>query len=123
MTARRLQLSALAEDDITGILFRTAEQYGEIAKLRYEKLLVTALQDIAADPERTGSLARPEIGASVRSYHLRHSRARAQTAQGIIRQPRHFLLYRVALPEVIGVGRVLHEVIELHLPAGYGDER
>jgi toxin ParE1/3/4 len=122
---RRLRLSAVAENDIIDILFRTAEHYGEIAKLRYERLLVTALQDIAADPGRTGSLARPEIGSSVRSYHLRHSRERARTAQGIVRKPRHLLLYRMALPDVIGVGRVLHEVmdIEQHLPADYGDER
>jgi toxin ParE1/3/4 len=50
-------------------------------------------------------------------------RARAKTA-GRVRTPRHFLLYRCASPDIVGVGRVLHEAMELsrHIPAVYGDE-
>jgi toxin ParE1/3/4 len=34
------------------------------------------------------------------------------------------LLYRVARPDLIGVGRVLHDAMEVdrHLPSQYGDE-
>ena len=59
----------------------------------------------------------------VRSYHLRHSRDRARALGGFVRQPRHLLLYRAMVPGIIGVGRLLHDAMEVerHLPAGYGD--
>lgn len=94
------------------------------ARLRYERLLVTALRDVAAEPERAGSVGRLELGENVRSYHLRHSRERARHESGIVRHPRHFLLYRAARIDLIGVGRVLYDAMESerHLPANYGDE-
>ncbi|MBZ9844252.1 hypothetical protein [Mesorhizobium sp. CA5] len=84
-------------------------------------MLIAALRDIAADPERVGSIARADLGN--RSYHLRYSRDRARTEHGIVLRPRHFLLYRMTL-EVVGIGRVLHDAMELrrHLPESYGDD-
>jgi toxin ParE1/3/4 len=118
------RLSAAAEEDIIQLLAYTQDRFGELARRRYEALLVSGLKDVASDPERPGSVARPELGPAVRSYHLRHSRGRARTPDGPVRQPRHFLLYRVARPDLIGVGRVLHDAMEVerHLPAQYGDE-
>jgi toxin ParE1/3/4 len=118
------RLSAAAEEDIIQLLAYTQDRFGEIARRRYEALLAAGLRDIASDPERPGSVARSELGPGVRSYHLRLSRGRARTPDGLVRQPRHFLLYRVARPDVIGVGRVLHDAMEVdrHLPGQYGDE-
>lgn len=118
-----LRLAAQAEADIAGILEYAEENFGEAARQRYEVLLGASLLDIEADPFRRGSAARPEIGESVRTYHLRHARARAKAA-GHVRAPRHLLLYRCANPDIVGVGRVLHEAmdISLHVPAEYGDE-
>ena len=118
-----IRLSAAAESDILVVLARTDEQFGRIARLRYEALLATALQDVAADPHRPGSLARPELGAAVRSFHLRYSRQRARIAEGVVHRPRHLLLYRILRPELIGVGRVLHDAMDLerHLPSDYGE--
>jgi toxin ParE1/3/4 len=112
------RLSAIAERDIIQLLAYTQANFGEIARLRYERLLATALREIATDPERQGSVDRAEIGDRVRSYHLRHSRDRARTTHGIVQRPRHMLLYRIG-PNLIGVGRVLHDAMELkrHLPA------
>ncbi|MBN9222485.1 MAG: type II toxin-antitoxin system RelE/ParE family toxin [Mesorhizobium sp.] len=117
------RLAASAEEDIAQLLAYTSTNFGEIARIRYERLLITALRDIAADPMRTGSVARAEFGDNVRSYHLRYSRDRARTDHGIVQRPRHLLLYRAATG-VIGIGRVLHDVMELerHLPAVYGDD-
>ncbi|MDW6025785.1 type II toxin-antitoxin system RelE/ParE family toxin [Mesorhizobium sp. BAC0120] len=122
MTAYRL--SAAAQEDIVELLAYTDATHGETARQRYERLLVTALRDIAADPQRIGSLARPEFGEYVRSYHPRYSRERARTEHGIVLKPRHLLLYRVARISAIGVGRVLHDGMELerHAPSEYGDE-
>ncbi len=118
-----LRLTAQAEADIAGILEYAEETFGEVARQRYEVLLGTSLLDIEADPCRLGSVARPEIGQHVHTYHLRHARARAKAA-GRVRAPKHFLLYRCASPDIVGVGRVLHEAMDIsrHVPAEYGDE-
>ena len=83
-----------------------------------------ALRDIADEPMRPGSVARPEIGSEVRSYHIRFSRRRVAGPAASVRTPRHLILYRVMHPGLIGVGRVLHDRMELerHLPASYGDQ-
>ncbi len=118
------RLSSAAQDDIVQILASTERRFGDMARRRYQVLLVTGLRDIAVDPERTGSAARPELGAMVRSYHLRYSRDRARTPDGLVRRPRHLVLYRAIRPDLIGIGRVLHDGMELvrHLPDQYGDE-
>jgi toxin ParE1/3/4 len=118
-----VRLSELAEDDIVAILARTEETFGEVARLRYEALLAVCLRDLAIDPLCPGSAARPEIGDCVRSFHLRHGRARVPPASRV-RKPRHFLLYRALKPEIIGVGRVLYDAMDLpnHIPPAYGDE-
>jgi toxin ParE1/3/4 len=121
MAIYRLALSAQA--DIVRLLAYTQKQFGEVARLRYERLLVTSLLDIAASPERSGSVARSELGKNVRSYHLRHSRERARSDIGVVARPRHLLLYRFASSDLIGIGRVLHDSMEIkgQIPADYGD--
>ncbi len=116
------QLAAEAETDIRDLLAHSQLRFGALARDRYERLLIVGLRDIAADPMRTGSLARPELGRSVRSYHLRHSRERARYEQGIVVRPRHLILYRIATADLIGIGRVLHDAMEIerHLPGDYG---
>ncbi|MGR9171745.1 type II toxin-antitoxin system RelE/ParE family toxin [Rhizobium sp. KDH_Rht_773_N] len=118
------RISAAAQADIIELLARTHERFGELARSGYEHLLVTALGDLAVDPDRIGTVKRPELGEGVRSYHLRHSRDRARYENGIVRRPRHLLLFRLARPDLIGIGRVLYDAMELerHLPSGYGDE-
>ncbi|MCL6706464.1 type II toxin-antitoxin system RelE/ParE family toxin [Pseudomonas sp. R2.Fl] len=117
------RLSLLARADIVDILAYTHEPFGPQARLRYERLIATALRDLANDPERRGSLARPEFGEAVRSYHLRFSRDRAGGDFGSVRRPRHFVLYRPIAPNLIGIGRLLHDAMELerHLPADFGE--
>jgi toxin ParE1/3/4 len=108
----RYRLSAAAQDDLVDIFAWTNAQFGADARMRYEALVVTALRDVATQPERAGSLARPELGNGVRSWHLRLSRQRARTAGGVVHRPRHFLVYRME-PELLVVGRVLHDAMEL----------
>lgn len=108
----RYRLSDAAQADFIEILAWSQEQFGEAARLRYEKLIVAALRDVATQPDRPGSIARPELGAGVRSWHLRLSRDRVGTGAGVVHKPRHFLLYRVE-PSLLVVGRVLHDAMEL----------
>jgi toxin ParE1/3/4 len=106
------RLSAVAQVDILDILAWSHEQFGEEARERYEALIVTALRDVAAQPDRPGGAERQELGANVRSWHLSLSRERARTQTGIVRNPRHFLIYRTESDTVV-VGRILHDAMEL----------
>lgn len=106
------------------ILASTDSHFGTAARLRYEALLASALRDIATDPERPGSVARPELGPGVRSYHVRHSRHAVPPQAGAVRRPRHLILFRSVRPGLIGIGRILHDGMELerHVPPEYGDQ-
>jgi toxin ParE1/3/4 len=106
------RLSAAARADIVEILAWTHEQFGESARERYEALIVAALRDISVQPGRVGSVERPELGEGVRSWHLRLSREHARMATGIVRRPRHFLVYRTE-NDLVVIGRVLHDAMEL----------
>jgi len=76
------RLARAAQADVVDLLAWTEENFGEIARLRHERLPVTVLRDVAAEPERINSIARPELGENVRSHHLRHSPgARAHRAR------------------------------------------
>lgn len=115
-----LRLSPPAEQDIENILAYSESEFGETARLRYEALLETALRDLASDPDRAGVRRRGELGPSVRSYHLLLARDRAKTAHGIVRRPRHMVIFRVS-GNVLEIGRILHDAMETeeHLPPEY----
>jgi len=106
------RLSAAAQADIVAILAWHQEQFGEAARSRYEALVVAALRDIAIEAHRGSSIERPELGKGIRSWHLRLSRERARTKTGMVRRPRHFLIYRKE-DDLIVIGRVLHDAMEL----------
>lgn len=91
--------------------------------LRYDRLLAQSLEDLANDLGRIGSEERSIFGPSVRVYPIRFSRTRARSELGLVGAPRHVVLYRHIVPEVIGIGRILHEAMDVsrHLPADYGD--
>jgi len=110
-----------ARSDIASILGRTEENFGPQTLKRYASLISTAIEQIAENPERAGSSARPEIAEHCRTYHLFFSRKTAGRAGGRIRQPRHFLLYRVTEGNIVEIGRVLHDSMDLqpHLPEEY----
>ena len=110
-----------ARSDIASILAWTEESFGPQTLKRYAKLIATALEHIAENPERAGSSQRPEIGEHCRTYHLYFSRKSAGRAGDRVRQPRHFLLYRVTESNFVEVGRVLHDSMDLqaNLPEAY----
>ena len=121
---REARIAASAREDIIVLLADSELEHGEVGVQRHEALLSTALRDISIDPVLRGSAARTDLGPDVRTYHLRHGRERARIACGIVRQPRHLILYRAASPDVVGIGRVLHDAMEIgrHVPDAYGDE-
>ena len=90
---RDIELPLTAQADIADILDRSAEDFGFAGRRRYEALIAAALEEIRVDPTRSSSRDRPELGAGTRTYHLRRSRERTRTVEGIVRSPRHPLIY------------------------------
>jgi toxin ParE1/3/4 len=98
----------MAQADIVNALTWTTQRFGVVAQKRYEQLLSSAFVALLSEPARIGSIARPELGDGVRSFHLRY--ARTQSSVG---RPRHLILYRVGNAGTVEVGRVLHDAMEL----------
>jgi toxin ParE1/3/4 len=109
-----------ARRDIKDILAWSLENFGPNILKRYRMLIDTAIEDVAENPERSGSIERPEICVNCRTYHLLFSRKKASQRGKWIRRPRHFLLYRVK-SGVVEIGRVLHDAmdLELHVPSEF----
>jgi toxin ParE1/3/4 len=104
----QLDVTGPARRDIAAILRRSIREFGEAVSVRYRALILQALVDIEADPERPGSKERPEMMIKgARTYHLQFSRSR--TSSPGVKDPRHFLLYRRRADGVIEVARVLDE--------------
>src|SRR5262245_26549821 len=59
-----------ARSDIASILAWTEESSGPQTLRRYGKLIATAIEQIAENPELAGSCQRPEIADNCRTYHL-----------------------------------------------------
>jgi toxin ParE1/3/4 len=106
----RLRLSGPAKADIVVILQTSRDRHGEPARRRYRALIATALRRIAADPHGRATADRPELGAGIRSFHIRHSRG--ETREAAVANPVHVVFFRVADAGVVEIVRVLHERME-----------
>jgi toxin ParE1/3/4 len=116
----RLQFAARARRDIATVLDFSHDNFGQPARRRYEALIAAAPRDIANDARRQGATERVILGRTVRLYHLRQSRERARTEDGIGQSPRHAVVYRLAAGDTVIVVRVLHDSMD---PARHLDVR
>jgi toxin ParE1/3/4 len=105
----RLLRSAKALEDLEACLFWSAENFGIPAAHRYRVLLEVALLAILADPELRGSKRIEGFGGKVRAYHIRHCRKEAPVGGLIVKNPRHFIVYRISDAGSIELLRVLHD--------------
>jgi toxin ParE1/3/4 len=103
----RYRLSLLAEADLASILAASRREWGAEGRRRYSALLAAAMRNAAAEPEGPTTREHRDLGVGIRSLHLRHA-----DAQGSVRRPVHVLYYRLAMPGVIEIVRVLHERME-----------
>ena len=112
---RKLTVTDSALSDLLDIRAYTRNRYGRDAANSYDTLLKQAIHDVGEDPYRPGSKKRPEIGKNIRSYHTMLSRARAG---GVIRKPRHFILYFLPSEDETVISRVLHDSRDIarHVP-------
>ena len=75
-----LSIAPKARADIANILAWTEEHFGPQTLKRYGKLIATAIEQVAENPELAGSSNRPEIAEHCRTYHLFFSRKEAGRA-------------------------------------------
>ena len=116
----RPSLAPAARQDVREVLRWSEQKFGKAAAARYRALIKQAVRDIGADPERPGSKDLPEIMIKgARIYHLEFSRSRVSGSR--VKEPRHFLLYRLREDGVIEVARILHDGrdVQRHLPEEY----
>ncbi len=119
----RVRVTLPTRKDIATVLAWSMQHFGPAGRRRYESLVATALRDLAEDWQRPGSAARPELGGTYRTYHLRHSRARARTEDGIVRTPRHIVVYRWSAGDVLVVLRLLHDAMDVDRHVADQDSR
>ena len=114
----RLVVAPIASGDLQSILDWSQETFGDAARRRYESLLIQAMLDVAEDPTRTGVVLRSDLRKELRTYRLYFSRIRARSAAGIVKRPRHVLVFRHRTDGAVEIVRILHEHMdfELHLP-------
>jgi toxin ParE1/3/4 len=102
-----LRVSRLAKADLASILTTSLERWGESGRARYEALLATAMQRIAADAVDPLTRDHPELRPGMRSFHIRHVRR-----EHGVGAPVHVLYYRATDEGAVEIIRVLHERME-----------
>lgn len=105
------RISAEARQDLADILVYSAQQFGPVARKRYQSLLVGSFNLIATDPYGPVSRARDELHEGLRSLHLAHAQ-RGIPSEQRVGQPRHVVFYRVAADDVIEIVRLLHDLMK-----------
>jgi toxin ParE1/3/4 len=99
-------LSTSADQDFAEIVLWSEDHFGPRPSLRYQSLILAAFADLAADPDRLGSIDRSKIMPGCRTYHLIHSRRRIPLPR--VENPRYFVVFRVQ-GRRLEVGRLLHD--------------
>ena len=106
-----------AIDDIAAILDHTIEDFGYQAAVRYQTLIDTAILAVADNPTGIGCKPVPELGENIYRYQLATAKNRVKPPALRVKQPRHYLLYRLEdAGRMVAIGRVLHDRT---LPAHY----
>lgn len=115
--------SLAAEQDIIEILAWSGENFGELGRIRYEKLIIAAIRDLSENPERHGTQRRDEVIENARFYHLMYSR-KSVAADQRVKKPRHFILFRIVEEQQIEIARLLYDHMDIvqHLPEELASE-
>ncbi|KUM40119.1 type II toxin-antitoxin system RelE/ParE family toxin [Pseudomonas sp. EpS/L25] len=107
----KYRISAEARQDLADILVYSAQHFGSAARKRYQSLLVSSFNLIAAEPYGPVSLPRDELQEGLRSLYLAHAQ-RGIPSEQRVGQPRHVVFYRIAADDVIEIVRLLHDLME-----------
>lgn len=105
----RYRLSSRAEGQIDEILDWSQEKFGELTRERYAALLVTAMEDVADDPEQEAVAWKRSRSGKVGVYHVGHSREHVPDPPGQVGDPRHYLVFRYGQDGIVDILGFIHE--------------
>lgn len=105
----QFRLARPAHADLEQILATSAERWGDESRRRYAALLVTAMRQVAADPEGPMTRDRKDLLPGIHSLHLQHVR---RDRRASVKKPVHVIYYRAVRLGVIEIVRILHERME-----------
>ena len=105
-------LSLAAEQDIIEILAWSEENFGELGRIRYEKLIIAAIRNLSENPEKQGVQRRDEVIENARLYHLIYSR-KIVAVDLRVNTTRHFILFRIVEEQQIEIARLLHDRMDI----------
>lgn len=96
-----IRFTEQADLDLLNIYTYSYRSWGELQAVKYTDLLREAINKIAANPERIGTVDRSSLRPGYRSYH----------------QQRHLIFYR-AVDNYVEIIRFLHDSMDIdkHLP-------
>ncbi len=109
---KRIEVSFEARLDIIGILAWSEDRHGPAARTRYERLILTCLDDLAEDSGRPTTFELTDRRPGLRGYHLRQGRRRARLDGQGVGTPRHLIICSADAVRV-RIHRVLHEVMDM----------
>jgi toxin ParE1/3/4 len=96
-----------AEEQIDEVVLASARKWGIEAAARYNRLIFAAIAALGEAPALPGSRPLPEFD-SVRSLHLRSAR-HLVAREHRVGEPRHLIVYRVALDGTVEVLGLVHD--------------
>ena len=99
----RVQLTDMAEIDLSGIKIWTTEKFGASQASKYLEVIASALEDLMIGPKPIGSKTREDIGPNIRSLHVQRKGNKG----------RHLLVFKEAKNQTIQVLRLLHDSMDL----------
>lgn len=100
----KIRFARSARADVVAILATSEAGWGRPGRARYQALIVAAIETIAAAPLGPIARARSQLGAGLRSFHLRHARG-----DHGVHEPVHVIYYRNRGSQTIEILAVLHE--------------
>ncbi len=105
----KLQYTESAESDIVKLSQVGFDAHGQVAVIRYNKLVYYTVEKLRENPEEIGT---KESIMGVKMFHLRHFRKEV-TYEGLaVKNPSHFICFRVIKGEILEVVRVLREEMD-----------
>lgn len=118
MSSAAYRLTRAADRDVAHILDESLRTCGPRQQDSYARIIESAVETLADDPDRPSARPRPDLGTGVRAYHLELTAGRRGAAAHVI--------YYIPSRELDGGGgvvilRILHESMEpaRHLAGGF----
>jgi toxin ParE1/3/4 len=105
-----IRYTKAVRSDIVELSRYGLDQHGMDAVRHYNPLIHHTVQRLAENPHELGIKDAP---AGLKMFHLRHFRKEISFEERFIKNPSHYLIFRVIDEQTLEIIRVLHEEVDL----------